>query len=63
VRVAVCQLNARDNRADNLRVARELLERAAAAGADAVLIGTALSAAADPAELLAGLTRVPRRAR
>jgi predicted amidohydrolase len=38
VRVAVCQLNARDNRADNLRVARELLERAAAAGADFAML-------------------------
>ena len=39
------------------------VERAAATGADAVLIGTALSAAADPDGLLAGLSRVPRRAR
>ncbi|HEX2219925.1 MAG TPA: indole-3-glycerol phosphate synthase TrpC [Gemmatimonadales bacterium] len=39
------------------------VERAGAAGADAVLIGTALSAAADPAELLRGLSRVPRRGR
>jgi indole-3-glycerol phosphate synthase len=39
------------------------VETAAAAGADAVLIGTALSAAADPDALLADLTRVPRRAR
>jgi indole-3-glycerol phosphate synthase len=39
------------------------VERAAAAGADAVLIGTALSAAADPAGLLERLTRVPRRGR
>ena len=38
MRVAVCQLNARDNRADNLRVARELLERAAAAGADFAML-------------------------
>jgi deaminated glutathione amidase len=38
VRVAVCQLNARDNRADNLRAARELLERAAAAGADVAML-------------------------
>ena len=37
--------------------------RAAAAGADAVLIGTALSAAAAPASLLEELARVPRRAR
>ncbi len=37
--------------------------RAAAAGADAVLIGTALSAAAAPAGLLEELARVPRRAR
>ena len=39
------------------------VERAAAAGADAVLIGTALSAAASPARLLADLARVVRRAR
>jgi indole-3-glycerol phosphate synthase len=39
------------------------VERAAEAGADAVLIGTALSAASDPDRLLAGLSRVPRRAR
>ncbi|HEU5304120.1 MAG TPA: indole-3-glycerol phosphate synthase TrpC [Gemmatimonadales bacterium] len=37
--------------------------RAADAGADAVLIGTALSAAASPETLLEGLVRVPRRAR
>src|SRR3569623_1757155 len=34
MRVAVCQLNARDDRAANLAVARDLLERAASAGAD-----------------------------
>lgn len=39
------------------------VERAAAAGADAVLIGTALSAAASPAKLLEDLVRVVRRAR
>ena len=39
------------------------VELAAAAGADAVLIGTALSSAADPESLLARLSRVPRRAR
>ncbi len=39
------------------------VERAAAAGADAVLIGTALSAAADPGALLPDLTEVPRRGR
>jgi predicted amidohydrolase len=33
MRVAVCQLNARDDRAENLRVARDLLGRAAAGGA------------------------------
>jgi deaminated glutathione amidase len=33
MRVAVCQLNSRDDRDDNLAVARGLLERAAAAGA------------------------------
>jgi indole-3-glycerol phosphate synthase len=42
---------------------RDDVNRAAAAGADAVLIGTALSAAAQPGELLRELTRVPRRAR
>lgn len=39
------------------------VEAAAAAGADAVLVGTALSAALDPATLLATLTQVPRHAR
>ncbi len=39
------------------------VERAADAGADAVLIGTALSAAADPAALLRQLTQVARRGR
>lgn len=39
------------------------VQRAAAAGADAVLIGTALSAAVSPAVLLQDLTRVARRAR
>jgi predicted amidohydrolase len=34
MRVAVCQLNARDDRAANLATARDLLERAAAAGAE-----------------------------
>ncbi|AGL15013.1 carbon-nitrogen hydrolase family protein [Actinoplanes sp. N902-109] len=33
MRVAVCQLNARDDRTENLAVARDLLARAAAAGA------------------------------
>ena len=33
MRVAVCQLNARDDRTGNLAVARDLLGRAAAAGA------------------------------
>jgi indole-3-glycerol phosphate synthase len=42
---------------------REDVERAASAGADAVLIGTALSRAADPVVLLHELTSVPRRAR
>jgi indole-3-glycerol phosphate synthase len=36
---------------------------AAAAGADAVLVGTALSAAADPADLLRRLAGIPRRDR
>jgi predicted amidohydrolase len=38
MRVAVCQLNARDDRAANLAVARDLLERAAAAGADLAVL-------------------------
>ena len=38
MRVAVCQLNARDDRAANLAVARELLGRAAAAGADLAVL-------------------------
>jgi predicted amidohydrolase len=38
MRVAVCQLNARDNRAANLAVARGLLERAASAGADLAVL-------------------------
>jgi predicted amidohydrolase len=38
MRVAVCQLNARDDRAANLDVARDLLERAAAAGADLAVL-------------------------
>jgi predicted amidohydrolase len=38
MRVAVCQLNAQDDRAENLRVARTLLERAAAAGADVAVL-------------------------
>jgi indole-3-glycerol phosphate synthase len=43
--------------------APEDVARAAGAGADAVLIGTALSAAADPAGLLQRLSRVPRHGR
>ncbi len=38
MRVAVCQLNARDDRAANLAVARSLLERAATAGADLAVL-------------------------
>jgi predicted amidohydrolase len=38
MRVAVCQLNARDDRDTNLKTARELLERAAAAGADLAVL-------------------------
>ncbi|HEU4421406.1 MAG TPA: carbon-nitrogen hydrolase family protein [Pilimelia sp.] len=38
MRVAVCQLNARDDRSANLRVARELLDRAAAGGADLAVL-------------------------
>ena len=41
----------------------EDVERAAGAGADAVLVGTALSVASDPAGLLRQLSEVPRRAR
>jgi len=41
----------------------EDVDRAAAAGADAVLVGTALSAATDPAGLLRQLTQVRRRGR
>jgi len=39
------------------------VERAAASGADGVLVGTALSAAADPGMLVRALAGVPRRAR
>ncbi|SIR69504.1 carbon-nitrogen hydrolase family protein [Micromonospora avicenniae] len=38
MRVAVCQLNAREDRKANLAVAAELLERAAAGGADLALL-------------------------
>jgi len=38
MRVAVCQLNSRDNTAHNLAVARGLLDRAAAAGADLAVL-------------------------
>jgi predicted amidohydrolase len=38
VRVAVCQLNSRDDRAANLKVARDLLDQAAAAGADLAVL-------------------------
>jgi predicted amidohydrolase len=38
MRVAVCQLNSRDDRDHNLGVARGLLERAAAAGADLAVL-------------------------
>lgn len=38
MRVAVCQLNAREDRTANLDVARTLLERAAAAGADLAVL-------------------------
>ena len=38
MRVAMCQLNARDDRNANLEVARGLLERAAAAGADLAVL-------------------------
>jgi indole-3-glycerol phosphate synthase len=39
------------------------VERAASAGADAVLVGTALSAAPDPGSLLERLVQIPRRGR
>jgi indole-3-glycerol phosphate synthase len=42
---------------------REDVERAGDAGADAVLVGTALSASAHPEALLQQLARVPRRER
>lgn len=42
---------------------RDDVERAAASGADAVLVGSALSLAADPEQLLATLTGIPRRRR
>ncbi len=38
MRVAICQLNAREDRAANLSVARGLLERAASAGADLAVL-------------------------
>src|SRR5947208_3058843 len=38
MRVAVCQLNAREDRSANLRVARQLLQRAADAGADLAVL-------------------------
>jgi len=38
MRVAVCQLNSREDRSANLAVARELLGRAAAAGADLAVL-------------------------
>src|SRR2546423_509415 len=38
MRVAVCQLNAQEDRSENLRVARSLLDRAAAAGADLAVL-------------------------
>ncbi|MFF5084445.1 carbon-nitrogen hydrolase family protein [Actinoplanes sp. NPDC000266] len=38
MRVAVCQLNARDDRGKNLATARELLERAAAGGAQLAVL-------------------------
>ena len=38
MRVAVCQLNAREDRAANLAAARDLLGRAAAAGADLAVL-------------------------
>ena len=42
---------------------REKVERAAASGADAVLIGSFLSAATDPAAVLKGLLGIPKASR
>jgi indole-3-glycerol phosphate synthase len=42
---------------------RSDVERVAETGADAVLVGTALSSAAAPARLLRDLAEVPRRGR
>jgi len=42
---------------------RAEVERTAVAGGDAVLVGSAVSAAADPAAAVRGLTGIPRRAR
>jgi indole-3-glycerol phosphate synthase len=49
--------------AESGRVSVADAERAAAAGADAVLVGTALSAAADPLALAAGIAGLVRRGR
>src|SRR4051812_35069183 len=38
MRVAVCQLNSREDRGRNLAVARDLLDRAAAAGAELAVL-------------------------
>ena len=38
MRVAVCQLNSRDDRTHNLQVARDLLQKAAAAGAELAVL-------------------------
>jgi deaminated glutathione amidase len=38
MRVAVCQVNSRDDRAANLKTARDLLERASAGGADFAML-------------------------
>jgi predicted amidohydrolase len=38
MRVAMCQLNSQDDRAANLKVARDLLTRAADAGADVAML-------------------------
>ncbi len=49
--------------AESAMHSRDDVEKAAAAGADAVLIGTALSAAADPAALSRSVSSVRRRGR
>ncbi len=49
--------------AESGMTSRDDVARVAQAGADAVLVGSAISAAADPAQALRALTEVPRRSR